>query len=286
VRREGSGITTYPGAAVNAPGKVTVVIPVWDDYVSYLSDAVESVRRNSPDAPIVIVDNASRTEVPELEGCTIVSTERRLSAGAARNVGLQHVDTELVLFLDADDMLLDGTLGFMRSRIDADPAMSISATAILDGETGERHRSPRRFVARLAQRPRLFAVADSVWSLLPLQGCAVMRTSQVRESGGYADANLGEDWVLAVALAFQGRVDLSDRLGRLYRPTPGSLLRSAGRTPREFAESAGRVRERLRSDPGVPRWARALLPLIALFQLGAIYVARPAYLGVRSLIRR
>ena len=262
---------------------MTVIVPVWDDYVAFLPEAVESVRRNAPEAPIIIVDNASATAVPQLPGCTMVRAAGRLSAGGARNLGLEQVGTEYVVFLDADDMLLEGTLAFLVSRIAADPSLAVSATAILDGGTGERHRSPRRFVGRLVRRPRLFAFADAVWPLLPIQGCAIMRTSQVRESGGYADANLGEDWVLAAALAFHGRVELSDRLGRLYRRTPDSLL-SKVRGRRDLAESASRVRQRLRTDPGVPRWAQALLPVIALLQLTAIYVARPVYLAISRVI--
>jgi hypothetical protein len=106
----------------------------------------------------------------------------------------------------------------------------------------------------------------------------------VRQAGGYADAELGEDWVLAVSLAWRGRVEISERLGRYYRSTEGSL---AGRrwTQAELREIARRVRLRLRGDPGVPRWARALLPAIALLQLAVIYVARPLYLAARRLRR-
>jgi Glycosyl transferase family 2 len=270
-------------SAVSGPGEVTVVIPVWDDYVSFLPDAVESIRRNSHDCPIVIVDNASLTAVPDLPGCTVVRSEQRLSAGAARNLGIDRVQTEYVVFLDADDMLLEGTLEFLCARIAADPLLAFSATAVLDGETGERNRYPRHFVKRLVRRTRLFAFAGSIWPLLPLtQGCAIMRTSQVRESGGCADADLGEDWVLASALAFHGRVELSDRLGGLYRPTPNSLWRR-GQRARDLAESAARVRERLVSDPAVPGWARAALPIIAILQLTAIYAVRPVYLRLRHL---
>ncbi len=62
-------------------------------------------------APIVVVDNASSTPVPELEGCEVVRAPRRLSVGAARNLGLEQVATEYVVFLDADDMLLEGDPG-------------------------------------------------------------------------------------------------------------------------------------------------------------------------------
>src|SRR3954454_21500289 len=175
-----------PGAAV------TVVIPVWDDYVEFLDDAVESVRRNSPQAPIVVVDNASSTTIPQLEGCEVLRSERRLSEGAARNLGLERVTSEYVVFLDADDMLLDGTLELLVERLAADPALAVSASSILDGETGERHRTPRRFVPALARWPRVFSMLNSIWSLLPIQGCAVLRTDQVRAAGGYADTDLGE----------------------------------------------------------------------------------------------
>ena len=54
----------------------------------------------------------------------------------------------------------------------------------------------------------------------------------------------------------------------------------------ELVASAGRVRERMREDPAVPAWARALLPVIAALQLAAIHLARPAYLAARRLVAR
>src|SRR5436309_3350998 len=124
---------------MSGPGEaVTVVIPVWDDYVMFLAEAVESVRRNAPQAPIVVVDNASSTAVPALEGYEIVRSSRRLSAGAARNLGLEHVTTEFVVFLDADDMLLEGTLEFLHERIAGDARLVVCSTLILDGASGER----------------------------------------------------------------------------------------------------------------------------------------------------
>jgi len=263
---------------------VTVVIPVWDGYVPYFGEAVESVRRNSPDVPIIVVDNASTSEVPELEGCRGVRSDRRLTVGAARNLGLQQVATEYVVFLDADDMLLEGALEFMAARIAGDPALTIAAMSILDGATGERHRTPRPLVSRLVGWPRAFAFANSVWSLLPIQSCAIMRTEQAREAGGYPDAQLGEDWVLGVSLAWRGRVVVSQRLGRFYRLTEGSI---AGRewTDAELRGNARLVRQRMRQDPGVPGWARATLPAIAILQLAAIHLLRPLFRAARRLAR-
>jgi glycosyltransferase involved in cell wall biosynthesis len=271
---------------MSGPGaSVTVVIPVWDGYVGFLAEAIESVRRNAPEAPIVVVDNASSTVVPELEGCEGIRSPRRLSAGAARNLGLERVATDYVVFLDADDMLLDGTLEFLHGRIAADVCLSVCTCSILDGATGERFRAPRRFVPRLVRWPRIFALADSIWTMLPIQGCAIMRTAQVCEAGGYAegDAGRGEDWALAASLVWRGRVEISDRLGLYYRPPGGPLRPGRERTQAELRASTRRVRERMRGDPGVPAWARALLPVIATLQFAAIYLARPVYMAVRRL---
>jgi glycosyltransferase involved in cell wall biosynthesis len=273
---------------MSGPGStVTVVIPVWDTYVDFVAEAIESVRRNAPQTPIVVVDNASSTVIPELEGCELIRSPRRLSAGAARNLGLERVATDYVVFLDADDMLLDGTLEFLHGRIAADAGLSVCTCSILDGATGERFRAPRPFVPRLARWHRVFALTDSVWSLLPIQGCAIMRTDQVRSAGGYAEgyAGRGEDKVLAVSLAWRGRVEVSERLGLYYRPPRGSR-RGRGRAPAELRASLRRVRERMRGDPAVPGWARALLPAIAILQLGGIHLVRPFYLTVRRMAAR
>src|SRR4051794_19651989 len=90
----------------------TVVIPVWDEYVRFLPDAVGSVARDAPGTPILVVDNASTIPVPDLPGTSVVRSDRRLTAGAIRNLGLEHVKTKYVVVLDADDMLLPGTLDF------------------------------------------------------------------------------------------------------------------------------------------------------------------------------
>jgi glycosyltransferase involved in cell wall biosynthesis len=258
------------------------VIPVWDRYVRYLPEAVDSVAADSPDVSIVVVDNASEVPVAAAPEIAVVRAPRRLSVGAARNLGLDQVTTKYVVILDADDKLLPGTLEFLRSRLDADPSVAVSVTSILDGETGERHRFPLKSVSRLARWPRLYAFLGCVWGLFPVQGCAMLRTEQVRDAGGYPDVDWGDDWVLAASLAFRGRIEVHDRLGRYYRPTPDSLWRR-GRRRDELVASARLVRQRLRTDSAIPAWIRRLLPVIAVLQQTVVFLARPAYLIVRRL---
>jgi glycosyltransferase involved in cell wall biosynthesis len=256
---------------------VAVVIPVWDSYVGFLPEAVASVREQGVQAEIVVVDNASAEPLPGLADVHIVRSLERLPTGAARNLGLQSVTAPLVVFLDADDLMLPGTLATLTAGLrDGDAAF---AMAITEGDTGGRHRAPRRIAYALARVPRLFALANTVWSLLPTQGATIMRTADVRDAGGYGDRSQGEDWALGAALAWRGRVRLSHEPGLVYRwrfdspGQPGAGLDLLG--------NARFVRERLRGDPGLPGAGRALLPLAAAAQWLAVKVLRPLVLAVR-----
>jgi glycosyltransferase involved in cell wall biosynthesis len=262
---------------------VTVVIPVWGErYAATLPRAVASVRAQGPPAPIVVVDNASDAALPPLGDAVVVRSETRLSAGAARNLGIAAVATELVVLLDADDELLPGALAALVEGLEGDPGASAYSMALIEGETGARHRSPRRFAARLARAPRAFALLASLWSLYPIQGAAAMRTAWVRDSGGYGDCDGGEDWVLAVSQAFRGRVRLDPRPGLVYHLGEGSLWQRSRGTASLMRASA-QVRARMRSDPAVPRWARLALPLVAVSQGLLVLAIRPAYRALRRL---
>jgi glycosyltransferase involved in cell wall biosynthesis len=266
------------------PQSVAVVIPVWDDYVRWLEEAVRSVVDQRVAEQVVVVDNASDVPVPELAGTTVVRSPRRLSTGAARNLGLREVRTELVVFLDADDVMLPGSLAALRDGLRAAPEASAFCMGLVDGDTGRRHRAPRGPARAVARVPRLFALANSVWSLLPTQGATIARTATVRAAGGYAGRSQGEDWALGVSLAWRGEVAFSDEPALLYRWRGDSPGQAAGRPP--LAANARCVRRRLRQDPAVPTWAKAALPAIALAQWVVIGVVRPAFLIARRTVTR
>ncbi len=251
--------------------QTTVVIPAWDDYVSErLEEALQSVHaQQSPPPPIVVVDNASTVPLPPLPGAWVLRAPTRLTLGAARNLGLTRVSTPYVVFWDADDVMLDGTLPFLEQAIASDPAIVAFAMAVLEEPSGRRHRWPRRWVGRLVRAPRAFATLDAMWSIYPTTGCTIMRAEVVRAAGGYSDADSGDDWCLGVSLAFRGRLGWSERPGRLYRVHPGSIM-AERMTPPDLIRHARVVRERIRTDPGVPEWARRALPLVALGQRAAI----------------
>lgn len=261
---------------------LTVVVPAWDAYVGpELVEAVESVRRQSIRARILVVDNASEVPVPDLDGVSLVRSPVRLSVGNARNLGLEEVGTPYVVFLDADDLLMDGALEAMLALARRRPDALTWVLGIVDGATGRRHRSPRRLARVLASIPPVFAVANAIWSLLPTQGATLLRTELVRQVGGYDDSSRGgDDWPLCAALAFRGRVAFSTAPGLVYRWRPTSP--GGEETPRTLIEANSvRVRRRLARDRGLPGWVSWVLPILPASHAVALRLVRPAVRGLR-----
>ncbi len=203
---------------------------------------------------------------------------RRLTTGAARNLGLAAVTSPLVVFLDADDVMLPGSLRTLATTLAAHPDAAAVAMALVDGDSGRRHRSPRLLGRALAPAPRLFALATSIWSLLPTQGATIMRAADVRAAGGYADRTHGEDWALATSLAWRGRIRFLREPALLYRWRGDSPGRGgATATAQTLKANAAGVRERLRADPAVPAAIRRSLPLLAAAQWVAAILVRPVF---------
>jgi Glycosyl transferase family 2 len=254
--------------------EISVVVPAWGAYAGKsLTEALESLHAQDLSARIIVVDNAAEPPLDGLAGVEIVRTDARLTVGAARNLGLEHVTTPYVLFWDADDLMLPGTLRFLQERIAGRPDAVLVATSIVEGDPPVAHRWPRRWTYPLTRLRSAFAFGHCVWSLFPTTGSALMRTADVKESG-YADANSGEDWVLGVSLAFRGRILLEPRPGRVYRRHPASLWETQ-RSTRQLIRHARAVRDRIRRDPRVPARVKRLAPLIALMQVGAVLILRP-----------
>jgi glycosyltransferase involved in cell wall biosynthesis len=258
------------------------VVPAWGAYAGQpLAEALESLRAQDLPARIIVVDNASDPPLGDLAGAEVVRSDTRLTVGAARNLGLGHVTTPYVLFWDADDLMLPGTLRFLRDRIQEEPDAVLVAASILEGEPSVPHRWPRRWTYPLTRWRRTFAFAHCVWSLFPATGSALMRT-EAAQAMGFGDANSGEDWVLGVSLAFRGRVILETRPGRIYRRHPGSLWETQ-RSAAQLTAHARAVRERVRADPQAPFWAKNCLFLIAAFQLAAVKLVRPLIETARAI---
>jgi glycosyltransferase involved in cell wall biosynthesis len=255
------------------PALTTVVMPVWDSYVDrFLPKALDNVLAEEG-THVVVVDNASRHPVPEHPGVEVVRAPRRLTRGAARNLGLSAVRTETVMFWDVDDVLLEGTVGRLRGVLDRHDD-AVAATAAILQPPALPYPWPRAISRSLSRRPNLFALGNVLTSQYPTTGSVLLRTDCVRAAGGFADSDGADDWVLGVSLAFRGRVVHDPRPGRIYLPRPDSASAEWRPFP-HMVRHARLVRRRLRDDRGVPPVVRAASGALVPLQLVVLLVVGP-----------
>jgi glycosyltransferase involved in cell wall biosynthesis len=261
------------GTAIGA--RITVVIPAWGEYAgAWLDSSLSSLAAQGVPIEVLVVDNASAPPVAERPGATLVRLNRRLALGAARNAGLAQVQTPLVLFWDADDRMLEGTLSALSEALERVPGAVLAWARIVEDADGTPHHWPRPYGRRIARYPALLRAAQAVWSTFPTTGAVLIRTEAALACGGFGDAESGDDWVLGVSLAFRGRVVAVDHPGRLYLRRPGSVW-ARHSTSTHLRRHAAAVRARLRADPAVPAIWRVALPVLWALQTLAISLRGP-----------
>ena len=116
-RRKGCSVTPVP--------RVTVVVPVYG-VEEYIEAALRSIAAQTmDDLEVVVVDDGSTDASAEI-AARIADEDPRFrilrqdnaGLGAARNAGLRAGDSELVAFVDGDDMLTPGALELLSSSLD------------------------------------------------------------------------------------------------------------------------------------------------------------------------
>jgi GT2 family glycosyltransferase/exopolysaccharide biosynthesis predicted pyruvyltransferase EpsI len=126
-----------------APASVTAVVLTRDRPTKAL-DAVDSLRSKTVSLQTVVIDNNSapaaaqmlRAGCGERDGVLLHRSDRNLGCAAGRQFALEHVASELVLFLDDDAELDPGALDTMVGELDAHPdAAAVTATVLLDDGT-------------------------------------------------------------------------------------------------------------------------------------------------------
>ncbi|HST51640.1 MAG TPA: glycosyltransferase [Pyrinomonadaceae bacterium] len=117
--------------------RVSVIIPT-HNRASMLRRAVESARSAGEGVEVVVVDDASTDETPEvcrsLEGVRYIRLERNSRQAAARNAGIAATDSEFVAFLDDDDLRLRGSLDAQLAALEADPGAGFAYGPVLLGD--------------------------------------------------------------------------------------------------------------------------------------------------------
>ncbi len=108
--------------------RVSVIVPTHNGAAT-LGEAVASIRAGGANVEIVIVDDGSNDQTPELiasmEGVRAVRQDNAGPA-AARNAGLKLATAPRIAFLDDDDIALEGKLRILEALLDEDLTASIA----------------------------------------------------------------------------------------------------------------------------------------------------------------
>ena len=249
---------------------LTVVVPVWDRYVRWLDECVESIlaQRAECDLRVLVLDNASTRPLPEQPPeVAVVRTPQRLSVGAARNHALARVETPLVAFVDVDDLFPAGYFAFAVERLTARAglvAVGMRPVALDDGSGDEREFPwPTDGAIAASRHRRRLALRGLLREPSIVMSGSVFRAAALRRAGGYSDLSYGEDANLALLLPFLGDVELHRSPNRRYRIHPGSLARqpaSRGRSSRRTPTPATACHASRRPAVASPATGRQALP--------------------------
>lgn len=218
---------------------LSVIIPA-HQAEQYIAQAVESVRNQNwaGEMEIIVVDDGSTdatAAVARTLGVTLLQKEQG-GAASARNMGLQAARGELILLLDADDVLTDGALDALYSAMTEHGADAVFAMA-------EDFISPE---LTDAQKAALLPRSGSYGGVLP--GCSLI-CRRVFETIGLFDAAMksGETvaWQLKLRDAGVKTVQISTVTlkRRLHLTNTGRL-----QPKQEMANYAALLRQRMKKS--------------------------------------
>ena len=190
-----------------------------------------------------------------------IHLDENVGLGLTRNAGLKECRGEYVLFLDADDLYLPGSLEAIAARIDAtdrpDIVMFDYERIFWDGRVvrNQRHDAFARDGAGVftaAERPVFLTFLEVVWN-------KAYRREFLTRHGFAFTAGFYEDapWTYSTMLT-AGRIATLDRVVVHYRQhrSGGNIHATRGRKQWDIFDQYDRVHAFIQSDPELAGWRR------------------------------
>jgi succinoglycan biosynthesis protein ExoO len=245
-----------------AAGGVTIAIPNWNHElflprsISSALRAVEDLRRRDIAAEILVIDDASRDGSPTLlrqlealyydDGLRVLALRQNVGVGGVRNLALRLATWRYVVFLDADNELVETNLyHFYRSIRQTEATVVYGNVLSLPGGGGE--------VSVLSNE----SFQTRIFRGNYIDTCALYDRQHLIDCGGFEaerESLMVEDWELWLHLAVLGRRIVEVPLAfAMYHDLPHSRVkefsrdmdRGQGRSARIFNQSGVRDKVRL-----------------------------------------
>lgn len=219
---------------------VTVVVPVFNR-AALIGRCLDSIHSQTyRPLRVIVVDNGStdttrdtvmewiRSHSADAAFETLLETENRRGATAARQRGLDLSESPVTLFFDSDDAMRPDLVATAMDSLYSPESPDIVCWRLMH------HRADGdRMSRRISPHPDMYD--QLVYSFLPTQGYA-MRTELCRRAGGWSRSHpVWNDWELGVRLMLTSpRIAVTDRCLVDYYPQDDSI------TGTSFSAKAGK----------------------------------------------
>lgn len=198
---------------------VSIVIPVWNG-AEWLDDAISSAVDQTEECDIIVVDDGSTDNSYEIASKYPVRIVQQVNQGlaSARNTGIMAAVGDYILFLDADDILLENAARKLREAAEVTNADVVAASFKTFGK--------EEGLVILLPSPSIedFKVANRIGY------SALIKKSALIQVGGYSPKMTWgyEDYHLWFKMLSRGKniVTLPDVLW-LYRTKERSMIHEA-----------------------------------------------------------
>ena len=220
----------------------SVVIPT-RDCVDYLKQSIPTIyQQKLDDVEIIIVDDGSTDGSHEyLAECQkndknfVVLQTDGIGPGRARNHAIEHANSDLIAFLDADDLWIEGKLGRQLAFHEAQPDASLSFTDYIHFRPGEPlsgssfdywgrdFLKPNQTGYEVIEHPEAVLLQHNIVGTATV----VAKRESLQNANGFAtDLRSATDWDMWMKLAGMGEVGVSPEIGMHYLMRPGSITQN------------------------------------------------------------
>jgi glycosyltransferase involved in cell wall biosynthesis len=239
--------------------KISVVIPTYNR-ARLLPRAIESAQNAGADLEIIVVDDCSTDETPEV--CAAIAGIRYLrmttnsGLAHARNAGIAESSCDFIAFLDDDDLRLPGSLDKQLQTLTANDRVALCYGRALIGDA-------RRQLPTGEIYPLHCPQGDIFWDLLednfiPMPSVLARKSSLLNEGGFNTSLKLIEDWDMWLRLSEQHLIAAVEEPVAIHRKAVAASEQMCSNAA-EICKQAARVqqmalaRPRARASQGAKR---------------------------------
>lgn len=227
-----------PAESVPGSVKLSVVVPAFNAS-AHIGECLDSVfaQEGCPAFEVIVVDDGSIDEtaatVARLYPAVHLICQANGGPGSARNVGVNKARGQIIVFIDADDVMLPGRLAFQGQFMLENPRFALTF-----GNQKHQHYPSLDYNRKLGIcAPADFVEIKNAYARLLVEGnfvanvaCAV-RKDYYQEIGGQTSRfYVGEDYAMCCSLARNWPVAASNRFLTWYRQGHGGNLMASSHT--------------------------------------------------------